>query len=139
MKDEERLLRIVQGMDMRHIVEITSDPDMKYSWRPHPDRYRELGVTYTLIEDCYDDGESIDFEVFDKVFVAVLAALANGENVLVHCAAGLRRSPHAVYAVLRRLGHNKHAAWWMVHQSRPWADQHKPYIDSAERWVVSRI
>jgi hypothetical protein len=57
---------------------------------------------------------------------------------LVFCAAGLKRSPHLLYGVLRSWGYGAKPAWDAVTSARPFVDPWDAYLAAAERWLAAR-
>jgi hypothetical protein len=104
-----------------------------YVWRPTAEDIRAAGVSYVRIEGVEDTNRDLPDRAFDEL----LAALDSAEecSVLLFCAAGLKRSPHLMYGVLRRRGHDRADAWGRIAAARPFTDPFEPYIDAAERWA----
>lgn len=60
-----------------------------------------------------------------------------GRHALV-CAAGLKRSPHLLYGVLRSWGYGAKPAWDAIIAARPFVDLWETYLAAAERWLAAR-
>jgi protein tyrosine phosphatase (PTP) superfamily phosphohydrolase (DUF442 family) len=83
--------------------------------------------------------EDTNLDLPDAAFDGVAAALDDAEgDVLLFCAAGLKRAPHLLYGVLRARGHEAEQAWGLVQAARPMTERFEPYLEAAERWVLSR-
>jgi hypothetical protein len=108
--------------------------DAHYVWRPDPEAIDAARVVYVRIPL-----EDTNIDLPDAAFDAVDSALdcADGD-VLLFCAAGLKRAPHLLYGVLRAQGREPENAWGLVAAARPMTEPYQPYIDAAERWVLSR-
>ena len=59
-------------------------------------------------------------------------------QTLVFCAAGLKRSPHLMYGVLRFWGYDVESAWEAIVADRPFVDPWERYLAAAERWLATR-
>lgn len=116
----------------RTFVDAAGDAD--YVWRPDPDDVAAARVTYVRIPI-----EDTNVDLPDTAFEAVASALDGAEgDVLLFCAAGLKRAPHLLYGVLRARGDGPADAWGRVQAARPMTDRFQPYIDAAERWAHAR-
>lgn len=105
--------------------------DAPYVWRPDPRMIRDAGVCYLRIPL-----EDTNVDLPDDAFSAVASAVSGAKgDVLLFCAAGLKRSPHLLYGVLRAQRHSGDAAWALVSAARPITDRFEPYVQAAERWV----
>jgi len=106
--------------------------DAHYVWRPTESEIEAAGVTYVRIPL-----EDTNLDLPDAAFEAVRDAVENAEeDVLLFCAAGLKRAPHLVYGILRARGHSADRACELVAAARPMTDRFQPYIDAAERWTA---
>ena len=104
--------------------------DAHYVWRPDEETIASAGIAYVRISL-----EDTNVDLPDAAFDAVAAVVDRAdEDVLLFCAAGLKRAPHLLYGVLRARGHEADEAWGMVQAARPMTDRFPPYIDAAERW-----
>ena len=129
LRDQARFVSFV-GDGFAAFVDAAGDAP--YVWRPGPDAVRDARVEYARIAV-----EDTNVDLPDDAFASVNEALGQASGkVLLFCAAGLKRSPHLLYGVLRARGHSAAAAWSMVATARPFADRFEPYIVSAERWVA---
>jgi len=82
------------------------------------------------------DGPRNDPDAFRRAVEAVVAALADGETVLVHCSRGSSRSPAVAAAALAiRRDCSVEAAFAEVRASRPDADPHPALVRRAEAAV----
>ena len=105
--------------------------DLGYVWRPSTTDVRAAGVRYVRVEEV----EDTNLDLPDRAFDEVAAALEPKAMTLLFCAAGLKRSPHLMYGVLRRRGDDPDAAWGRVQSARPFTAPFAPYVAAAERWV----
>jgi hypothetical protein len=130
MRDAERFSALVQeGYEV--FVDIAGT--LRHVWRPREDETVSAGVNYVLI----DGVEDLNVDLPDFAFDRVAEAVAHDRRALVFCAAGLKRSVHLVYGVLRSRGMAGEASWSAVEAARPFADRWEPYIAAAERWTRS--
>ena len=102
-----------------------------YVWRPSAEEIRAAGVRYVRVEEV----EDTNLDLPDRAFDEVGAALEPRATTLLFCAAGLKRSPHLMYGVLRRSGDDPETAWRRVQSARPFTAPFEPYVAAAERWV----
>jgi protein tyrosine phosphatase (PTP) superfamily phosphohydrolase (DUF442 family) len=130
MRTPERFAEFVQS-GIQAFVDVAGDAE--YIWRPKAETIARAGVQYTRIAV-----EDTNIDLPDEAFAALSRALdeATGD-VLVFCAAGLKRAPHLLYGVLRQRGHEANEAWELVAEARPMTDRFQPYLDAAERWAAS--
>jgi protein tyrosine phosphatase (PTP) superfamily phosphohydrolase (DUF442 family) len=119
---------LVRGF--RTFVDVAGDAH--YVWRPDEPTIEASRVNYVRVPL-----EDTNLDLPDVAFEAVRDAVdaADGE-VLLFCAAGLKRAPHLLYGVLRLRGHDAESAWDLVKAARPITEPFQPYIDAAERWVA---
>lgn len=110
--------------------------DAPYVWRPEPDAIAAAGVVYRRVRGVEDTNIDLPDAAFDAVAQALGEAAHLDREALVFCAAGLKRSPHLLYGVLRRGGLPAAAAWEAVLAARPFAEQFPPYVAAAERWAT---
>lgn len=134
MRDEKRFGELV-----RSGIEVFADVagGAPYIWRPSAGMVRSFGVRYLRI----DGVEDLNVDLPDFAFDAATAALEEarrGISTLFFCAAGLKRSPHLLFGVLRSWGYDAKSAWSAVIAARPFADPWDPYLASAERWLAAR-
>jgi protein tyrosine phosphatase (PTP) superfamily phosphohydrolase (DUF442 family) len=107
--------------------------DANYVWRPDESMIEAAGVTYVRVPL-----EDTNVDLPEAAFEAVRDAVEGADgDVLLFCAAGLKRAPHLLYGVLRARGHSADRAWEVVAAARPMTDRFQPYIDAAERWATS--
>lgn len=105
--------------------------DAAYVWRPDEETIEAAGVTYVRIPI-----EDTNVDLPDDAFDALTAAVdASHGDVLLFCAAGLKRAPHLLYGLLRSRGHDAGDAWDLVRAARPMTDRFQPYVLAAERWA----
>jgi hypothetical protein len=109
-----------------------------YVWRPDATAIAASGVTYVEVAGVEDTNVDLPDSAFDRVLAALEPARAAAQPTLLFCAAGLKRSPHLLYGVLRAWGSDVDAAWRTVTQARPIVDPWPPYLDAAERWLAAR-
>ena len=108
----------------------------RYVWRPTVDAIDVRGVTYMEVPGVEDVNTDLPAFAFEAVADAINDAVARKEPVLLFCAAGLKRSPHLLYGVLRSWGIDAEAAWAKISAARPFVDPWEPYLAAAERWVA---
>ena len=107
--------------------------DAHYVWRPDEEAIHHAGVDYVRVAI-----EDTNVDLPDEAFAAVASALDRAEgDVLLFCAAGLKRAPHLLYGVFRARGLDADHAWQLIKAARPMTDRFQPYIDAAERWALS--
>jgi protein tyrosine phosphatase (PTP) superfamily phosphohydrolase (DUF442 family) len=128
LRDAERFAGFVRD-GISSFVDVAGDAE--YVWRPDPDAVRSAGIDYTKIpiEDTNLDLPGTAFSAVDEAL-----SVASGD-VLLFCAAGLKRAPHLLYGVLRSRGHDPAEAWSLVAAARPMTEPYDPYIKSAEAWA----
>jgi protein tyrosine phosphatase (PTP) superfamily phosphohydrolase (DUF442 family) len=131
MRDPERFAGFVRD-GVRAFVDVAGDAP--WVWRPGEDAIRAAAVAYARIPL-----EDTNVDLLPEAFTSVAEALNSAEgNVLVFCAAGLKRAPHLLYGVLRAQGDEPETAWARVASARPMTERYDPYVESAERWVSAR-
>lgn len=134
VRDDERFTELVRsGLEV--FVDVAGEAP--YVWRPDEGAIRRAGIQYVRIEGV----EDINTELPGFAFDAVAAALENarqGMPTLLYCAAGLKRSPHLLYGVLRSWGFEAKPAWDAIIAARPFVDRWDPYLASAEQWLTTR-
>lgn len=107
--------------------------DAHYVWRPDDESIASARVAYVRIPI-----EDTNVDLPDSAFDTASSALEAAEgDVLLFCAAGLKRAPHLLYGVLRAQGHDADQAWGLVKAARPMTDRYEPYIGAAERWAAA--
>jgi protein-tyrosine phosphatase len=95
----------------------------------------DTGVEVLWIE-CSDDFLPKPAELFWDGILFTLEALRDPRaRVLVHCAAGIHRSPMMLFAMLRVLGHQPEEARNLIAAARPLAEFPSVYLDSVEDFV----
>lgn len=98
--------------------------------------YRGSGVEF-FHNPTHDDGSEQPAEWFHRGINYALGVLAKpGTKLLIHCAAGINRSPSLTYAVLRALGYDRTAAVAAIETARPVARVR--YLHDAERALAAR-
>jgi hypothetical protein len=134
MRDGERFVELVRaGIEL--FVDVAGAAP--YVWRPDEGEVRLLGVRYLRIDGVEDINTDLPDFAFDAVAEALEAA-RQGVQALFFCAAGLKRSPHLLYGVLRSWGYDAKPAWDAVISARPFVDPWDPYLASAERWLAAK-
>lgn len=73
-----------------------------YKWKAYEVSESTQVHTFTM----YDSQDDVDAEEVDAIAEAVVAALAEGGNVLVHCQAGINRSNLISALALRKMGYS---------------------------------
>jgi len=134
LRNDERFMELV-GSGIEVFVDVAGSAP--YVWRPDEDAVRHFGVRYVRI----DGVEDINVDLPDFAFDAAAAALdeaRHGVSTLLFCAAGLKRSPHLLYGVLRSWDYGAKPAWDAVVSARPFVDPWGPYLAAAERWLEAR-
>lgn len=130
MRDVERFNALVEA---QHEVFVDIAGARQHVWRPDGRVVVSAGVEYVVVEDV----EDLNLDLPDFAFDIVAQAVAQEKRTLVFCAAGLKRSVHLVYGVLRKQGLSPDASWRAVQAARPFADRWEPYIAAAECWAAS--
>jgi hypothetical protein len=133
LRDGERFARVV-AMGITDFVDVAGGAH--YVWRPSADEIAAAGVAYVEIAGVEDTNTDLPDFAFERVAEALADAARRGEKALVFCAAGLKRSPHLLYGVLRSRGYEPDAAWATLVTARPCLDPWQPYLDAAERWLA---
>jgi protein-tyrosine phosphatase len=72
-------------------------------------------------------------------FAAEVLTVQRQAGVLIHCSAGMRRSPMLAYAVLRLRGHDPGQAAALVLGYRTVAELVPAYVRSVERWLTTTV
>ena len=134
MRGDERFMDLVRsGIEV--FVDVAGSAP--YVWRPDEEAVASSGARYVRI----DGVEDTNIDLPDFAFDAVAAALGDARQdvrTLVFCAAGLKRSPHLLYGVLRSWGYSAKPAWDAVIAARPFVDPWETYLAAAERWLAAR-
>jgi protein-tyrosine phosphatase len=85
------------------------------------------------------DGASVEPAVFEEVVTAIARQVQRGK-VLVHCSAGMSRSPVMVAAYLRYAGHECfECALQTIAELRPLIDPNPVLVLSAKRYLRLRL
>jgi hypothetical protein len=135
LRDAERFATFVRdGIGV--FVDVAGDAP--YVWRPDPTAVEAAGIIYRRISAVEDTNIDLPDSAFEAVARALEDARHTETNTLLFCAAGLKRSPHLLYGVLRRQGLPRGIAWDAVRAARPFVEPFEPYIAAADRWVASR-
>lgn len=135
MRDVTRFRELV-GAGIELFVDVAGD--RHYVWRPDAAEISRHGVEYVRIDGVEDTNVDLPEFAFDRVAESLELSAAAGRRALVFCAAGLKRSPHLLYGVLRSWRWDADAAWAAIVEARPFVDAWAPYLDSAERWAAAR-
>ena len=124
----ENMRKIARG-GITHIVNMQSEFD---------DRSISNGTGIQILwNPCEDDFLPKPSELFWGGVLFTLEALEIPEaKVLIHCAAGIHRSPLMLLAVLRVLGYGQREAIRMIRDTRPEADFPPLYLESVEDFVL---
>jgi hypothetical protein len=134
LRNDGRFTELV-GSGIEVFVDVAGNAP--YVWRPDEEAITSSGARYVRI----DGVEDTNIDLPDFAFDAVAAALDDtrrGVSTLLFCAAGLKRSPHLLYGVLRSWGYDVQSAWEAIVVARPFVDPWDPYLASAERWLAVR-
>jgi hypothetical protein len=134
LRNDERFMELV-GLGIEVFVDLAGSAP--YVWRPDDAAIARSGACYIRI----DGVEDTNIDLPDFAFDAVAAALGDarrGVRTLVFWAAGLKRSPHLVYGVLRSWGYGVEPAWDAVIAARPFVDPWDRYLAAAERWLAAQ-
>ncbi|MGD0273757.1 MAG: hypothetical protein ABSB96_08525 [Gaiellaceae bacterium] len=134
LRNDERFMELV-GLGIEVFVDVAGSAP--YVWRPDGEAVASSGARYTRIVGVEDTNTDLPDFAFDAV-AAALGDARQGVRTLVFCAAGLKRSPHLLYGVLRSWGYGVKPAWDAVIAARPFVDPWDPYLASAERWLTAR-
>lgn len=134
LRNDERFMELV-GSGIEVFVDVAGSAP--YVWRPDEEAVASSGARYVRIDGVEDNNIDIPDFAFDAV-AAALADARQGVRTLVFCAAGLKRSPHLLYGVLRSWGYGTTSAWDAVIAARPFVDPWERYLAAAERWLAAR-
>ena len=135
LRDPERFADVA-ALGIRVFVDVAGGAH--YVWRPSAEAIAAAGATYVEIPGVEDLNRDLPHFAFQRVAEALGDAVATEQKALLFCAAGLKRSPHLLYGVLRGWGFGARAAWEAIVAARPFVDPWRPYIDAAERWAATR-
>ena len=93
--------RLESALGIRHVFSIAGELE----WVSERLREHWVGDLHHTVFDILDvaDPESKMSAILSEAVPAIIDALDRGENVLVHCSAGVSRSGTVVTAVVRRL------------------------------------
>jgi rhodanese-related sulfurtransferase len=134
MRDADRLTDV--ALHATAILDVANDPHQAICWRPDPNDLAAMNMAYARVDGLVDRaGIPFDADALDLAVRYLTHYVDEGHTVLVHCAAGLRRAPHVVYAFLRKTGYTPGEAWEQIHAGRPYAIPHKAYVDGVEGWL----
>jgi protein-tyrosine phosphatase len=99
-----------------------------------PKVYADVPV---LLRWPFDDGTPIPVGLLTAATAVVCGAREAQHSTLIHCAAGLSRSPSVAYAILRRLDGLSHAQALARVQHSRWTGTYplERTLDSARAWV----
>jgi hypothetical protein len=134
LRNDERFTELVRsGIEV--FVDVAGSAP--YVWRPNEEAIASAGARYVRINGVEDTNVDLPDFAFDAV-AAALEDARRGAQTLLFCAAGLKRSPHLLYGVLRFWGHDTRSAWEAITTARPFVDPWDAYLTAAERWLVAR-
>lgn len=133
LRDRNRFAEIV-SLGISSFIDVAGGAS--YVWRPTQEEIVERGVRYIRIDGVEDTNVGLPDFAFDQVAAALVDAETMRQGALLFCAAGLKRSPHLLYGVLRSRGHDRDSAWATLATARPFVDAWHPYLNAAERWVA---
>lgn len=123
-------LGVTHVLDVREVRDISDG-----NTADAPQKYVGTGITYHR-SPMRDNGRQAPVSTYVDAVTFVKNAFAQpGTRVLIHCAAGMYRSPSVAYAVLRAMGHSPTDAWREVVSARRVA--RRQYIPGAEASVPS--
>lgn len=134
LRNDERFSELV-GSGIEVFVDVAGNAP--YVWRPSEEAIAVSGTRYIRIDGVEDTNIDLPEFAFEAV-AAALKDVRHGVRTLVFCAAGLKRSPHLLYGVLRSWGYEVESAWKAIITARPFVDPWDPYLVSAERWLAAR-
>lgn len=135
LRDQQRFISLTSTLRLRGVVDVAADPEGYYVWRPTPEEFAHQRVRHHLIENVWDNNVGLEPHAFDKVYRVLRLYVALGDNVLLHCSAGLKRAPHLLYGCLLKEGLEPNDAWHRVKEARPFASPYEPYVKSAHEWA----
>lgn len=106
----EHVRAVVEG-GITHVIDCRLEAEGAQLYAGTPVRRLHCGTA--------DNGEAKPVAWFEEGITFALAALARPRTrVLVHCIAGVSRSPSMTYAILRALGHSSDDAVAMIKSAR---------------------
>jgi hypothetical protein len=135
MRDGDRFASLL-GQGIERFVDVAGAAH--FVWRPDAGAIARSGATYVEVSGVEDTNVDLPDSAFDRVLEALAPSRAAAQPTLLFCAAGLKRSPHLLYGVLRAWGEDAETAWRTVTAARPIVDPWQPYLDAAERWLAAR-
>ena len=134
LRNDERFMELADSCIEVFVDVAGSAP---YVWRPDEDAVASSGARYIRIDGVEDTNVDLPDFAFDAV-AAALGDARQGVRTLVFCAAGLKRSPHLLYGVLRSWDYSAKSAWDAVIAARTFVDPWETYLTAAERWLAAR-
>src|SRR5437763_1180206 len=111
LRDRERFAEIV-AMGITSFVDIAGGAH--YVWRPTEHEIAEAAVSYAVVAGVEDTNRDLPDFAFEHVASALREAGDKKQRTLVFCAAGLKRSPHLLFGVLRSWGLDAERAWALL-------------------------
>lgn len=133
VRNRDRLMTIAQDYGIRRMLDVSDDPQQRWTWRPDPLSLRESGMYFIPVDGLKDHAtEALDYQVMRRAVGTALSMTARGHRMLIACAAGLRRAPHVTYACLIARGHEPGRAWEMIQAARPFVHKIDHYAEVAE-------
>lgn len=129
-----RALGVTHVLDLRELHDVRG-AGVTEDTTAAPQKYAGTGITYHRTP-MRDDGRRQSVASYVDAVTFVKNAFAQpGTRVLIHCAAGMYRSPSVAYAVLRAMGYSPDDAWRAVIAGRSVAK--RQYVPGAEAAVPS--
>ena len=122
---------VMQRAGITDVLDLRGEPRQGETG-PQPGVYAGTGIQYHYV-GMLDRGGTEPVAAYVAGVQAIENAVAQGGKILVHCSAGMYRSPSMVYAYLRATGMSPSDAWNAITQARPVAQTQ--YLNSAEAAV----
>lgn len=125
-------IRQMASHGITDVLDLRGEP-LEGETGPHPEAYAGTNIRYHYVP-MRDRGGAQPASVYDQGVAIIQQAIASGGKILVHCSAGIYRSPSMVYAYLRSTGLSPSDAWETVTHARQNAS--RQYVQYAEAAVA---
>lgn len=124
-------IRKMSSQGITDVLDLRGEPRQGETG-PHPEAYAGTNIRYHYVP-MLDRGGVEPASVYDQGVAIIQQAIASGGKILVHCSAGVYRSPSMVYAYLRSTGLLPDEAWATIVRGRPIVN--RQYVQYAEAAV----